>query len=71
MEISYRRPVLISAGEISLRATIREAGSRMAVVDAELLGNDGKLCASAVIKYFLFNPEKAAAEYFYPGVDAF
>jgi len=71
MEISYRRPVLISEGEISLRATIREAGSRMAVVDTELLGNDGKLCASAVVKYFLFNPEKAAAEYFYPGTDAF
>ena len=71
MEISYRRPVLISAGEISLRATIREAGSRIAIVDTQLFGNDGKLCASAVIKYFLFNPEKAAAEYFYPGVDAF
>jgi len=71
LEISYRRPVLISDGEISLRATIREAGSRMAIVDTELMGNDGKLCASAVVKYFLFNPDKASAEYFYPGADAF
>ncbi len=71
MEITYRRPVLISDGEISLRATIREAGTRMAIVETELLGNDGKLCASAVVKYFLFNPEKAASEYFYPGADAF
>ena len=71
MEISYRRPVYISDGEISLRATIREAGSRMAIVDTELLGNDGKLCALAVIKYFLFNQEKASDEYFYPGADAF
>ncbi len=71
MEISYRRPVLISAGEISLRATIREAGTRMAIVETELLGNDGKLCATAVVKYFLFNAEKASAEYFYPGADAF
>ena len=71
LEISYRRPVLISDGEISLRATIREAGSRMAIVDTELLGNDGKLCASAVVKYFLFSSGKASAEYFYPGADAF
>ncbi len=71
MEISYRRPVMISAGEISLRAKIREAGTRMAIVETELLGNDGKLCASAVVKYFLFNAEKASAEYFYPGADAF
>jgi uncharacterized protein (TIGR00369 family) len=71
MEISYRRPVLISSGEISLRATIREAGTRMAIVETELLGNDGKLCATAVVKYFLFNAEKASAEYFYPGADAF
>ena len=71
MDITYRRPVLISAGEISLRATIRESGTRMAIVDTELLGNDGKLCASAVVKYFLFNAEKATADYFYPGADAF
>jgi len=36
-----------------------------------LLGNNGKLCASAVVKYFLFDAEKASSEYFYPGADAF
>ena len=71
MEISYKRPVFISEGEISLRATIKEAGTRIAIVETELTGNDGKLCASAVVKYFLFNQEKASKEYFYPGADAF
>jgi uncharacterized protein (TIGR00369 family) len=71
MEITYRRPVRISSGEISLQARIREAGSRMAIVETELLGNDGKLCAAAVVKYFLFNPDKAAKEYYFPGADAF
>jgi uncharacterized protein (TIGR00369 family) len=71
MEITFRRPVLVSAGEISLRARIKVAGTRMATVETELLGNDGKLCASAVVKYFLFNAEKASEEYFYPGADAF
>ena len=71
LEISYRRPVLISAGEIVLRAAIKEVGTRLAIVETELIGNDGNLCASAVVKYFLFNPEKASEEYFYPGSDAF
>lgn len=71
MEIFYRRPVLISSGEITLRAKIREAGSRIAIVETQLISNDGKLCASAVVKYFLFSAEKASAEYFYPGADAF
>ena len=71
MEITFRRPVLVSAGEISLRARIKESGTRMAIVETELFGNDGKLCASAIVKYFLFNAEKAAEEYFYPGADAF
>lgn len=71
MEIRFRSPVLVSAGEISLRARLKESGTRMAIVETELLGNDGKLCASAVVKYFLFNADKASEEYFYPGADAF
>jgi len=71
MEIKYRYPVLVSDGVITLRAKVKEAGTRIATIEAELLGNDGKLCASALVKYFLFNAEKASAEYFYPGADAF
>ncbi len=71
MEITYRRPVLVSAGEITLRGRVKDSGTRMATIEAELFGNDGKLCATAVVKYFLFNAEKASAEYFYPGADAF
>ena len=71
MEIVYRRPVLVSAGEITLRGKVKEVGTRMAIIETELLGNDGKLCASAVVKYFLIHPDKAAEEYFYPGADAF
>lgn len=71
IEVKYRRPVLVSDGEITLRGRIKEVGTRMAVIEAELLGNDGKLCATAVVKYFLIQPDKAADEYFYPGADAF
>ncbi|MCX6237408.1 MAG: PaaI family thioesterase [Bacteroidia bacterium] len=71
MEVSYLRPVLVSDGEITLRGKVMETGSRMAIIGAELLGHDGKVCASAVIKYFLFSEDKATKEYFYPGADAF
>ena len=71
MEITYRRPVMVSAGEITARGRVKEAGTRIAIIETELFGNDGKLCATAVVKYFLFNPEKASEEYFYPGADAF
>ena len=71
MEISYRRPVLISAGEITLRGRVKEAGTWVAIIETELFGNDGKVCATALVKYFLFNAEKWVSEYFYPGADAF
>ena len=71
IEVSYLRPVLVSDGEITLRGKVIEAGSRMAIIEAELLGHDGKVCASAIVKYFLFSEDKATKEYFYPGADAF
>ena len=71
MEIVYKRPVQISLGEITLKGRIKEAGSRIAIVETELIDSQGKTCAMATVKYFLFNAEKAASEYFYPGADAF
>ena len=71
MEITFRRPVLVSAGEITARGRVKEAGTRIAIIETELFGNDGKLCATAVVKYYLFNAEKASEAYFYPGADAF
>jgi uncharacterized protein (TIGR00369 family) len=71
LDVSFRRPVLVSAGEITIRGKIKESGTRMAVIETELLGNDGKVCATALVKYFLFTEEKASEDYFYPGADAF
>jgi acyl-coenzyme A thioesterase PaaI-like protein len=71
MEISYRKPVLISEGEITLRASLVKKSSRLAEIDAKLFGNDGQLCASATVKYFILSQEKAVNEFFYPGSDAF
>ena len=71
MEISYRKAVLISDGEITLRARLIEQNSRMAFVEGKLLSKDGIVCATAKCKFFIFPLEKAMVEYDYPGGEAF
>lgn len=71
MEISYRKPVLISDGEITLRASLAKTTSRMAEIDAKLFSHNGQLCAQASVKYFLMPADKATAQFYYPGADAF
>jgi len=71
MEVNYRRAVLISDGEITLRARLIEQTSRIATVEGKILSNDGTVCATAKCKFFLFPLDKAMSEYDYPGVDAF
>ncbi|MCK9413034.1 MAG: PaaI family thioesterase [Prolixibacteraceae bacterium] len=71
MEISYRKAVLLSDGEITLRARLIEQTSRMAIVEGKLLSSDGTVCATSKCRFFLFPLEKAMTEFDYPGVDAF
>lgn len=71
MEVSYRKAVLISEGNVFLRARLVEQTSRMALVEGKLLDKDGTVCATARCKFFLFPPDKAMAEYDYPGGEAF
>jgi len=71
MEISYRKAVLVSEGEIILRARLTEQNSRMAFVEGRLLSGDGTVCATAKCKFYLFPLDKAMAEFDYPGVSAF
>ncbi|HEY5510030.1 MAG TPA: PaaI family thioesterase [Prolixibacteraceae bacterium] len=71
MEISYRKPVLISDGDITLRGRLTEQNSRMAFVDGKLFSNDGTVCAIAKCKFFLFPIEKAKSDFEYPGGEAF
>ena len=71
MEISYRKAVLVSDGEIELRAKLAEQNSRMAVVEGRILSGNGTVCATVKCKFFLFPLDKAMAEYDYPGAEAF
>ena len=63
--------MLISDGEITLRARLIEQTSRIATVEGKILSSDGTVCATAKCKFFLFALDKAMAEYDYPGIDAF
>ncbi|MCE1198868.1 MAG: PaaI family thioesterase [Marinilabiliales bacterium] len=71
MEIQYKKAVLIHEGAIQLRAHLKDHNSRFATVEGRILDNRGSVCATAVCKFFLFSPEKACAEYDYPGAAAF
>ena len=70
-ELAQEWAVLISDGEITLRARLIEQTSRMTSVEGRILSSDGTVCATAKCKFFLFPLDKAKAEYDYPGVDAF
>lgn len=71
MEISYRKAVLISDGDITLRGRLTEQNSRMAFVEGKLFSGDGTISAIAKCKFFLFPPEKAKSDFDYPGGEAF
>ncbi len=53
MQIACRRPGLVSDGEITLRGRVKEAGTKMAIIETGLLGNDGKLSTRKEIMSYL------------------
>ena len=71
MEISYRKAVLVSNGDIHLRARLIEQNSRLAIVEGKITDREGVVCAIAKCKFFLFPLQKAMTEYDYPGAAAF
>lgn len=67
----YRGPVIISKGNISLRASLAEIRRNIASIDVELMDGDGKVCSEGRADYFLFPRERAVSEFHYPGKEAF
>jgi acyl-coenzyme A thioesterase PaaI-like protein len=71
LNISYKKPVYISKGEISLRASILSFKKPVVKIKCTLYDGEGNICAEAEAEYFCY-PEKIARNRFkYPGVDAF
>lgn len=71
MEIRYLKPVLISNGMITIKATSIQAEKRLADVKVELYDGNNLLCAEATVQYFIYPQEIAIKRLNYPGIKAF
>jgi acyl-coenzyme A thioesterase PaaI-like protein len=71
MKSRYRRPVKISRGPVTLRATMAQQQRNMATIEVTLLNGDGIHCSEGLVDYFLMPPGKAEKEMHYPGKAAF
>ncbi len=71
LNVKYKNAVYTDKGKLTVRAKIIEQDRRFATIHAELIDNEGKLCAEGSIKYFLFPLEIAKQKYHYPGPESF
>ncbi len=67
----FRKPVLISDGNVTIRARVLEHRSRIAEIDVKLYNGRGELCSEALVEYAVLSPEKAVAIMNFPGPEAF
>lgn len=71
MNISFLRPLRVSAGEVTVKAYLVEKKEKEALIKTELFDGYGKLCAEGVITYYIYPQEIAKRKLKYPGVEAF
>lgn len=67
----FRKPVLISKGMVTVRATLVSQKKRIAEIEARLYDGEGTLCAESQANYFLIPREKAVQDFRFPGREAF
>lgn len=71
MEVKFKKTVYVNKGKLKIRGKLKDTDKRFAYIFAELLDQDGNVCAEGNLKYFIF-PENIAREKLdYPGVEAF
>ena len=67
----FRKPVLISKGIITVRATLVRHQKRIAEIEARLYDGTDMLCAESQANYFVMPRDKAVQELKFPGKEAF
>ena len=67
----FRKPVLISKGIVTVRATLVQQQKRVAEIEARLYDGENMLCAEGTANYFIMPREKAVKELHFPGRDSF
>lgn len=71
MNINYKKPVLVSKGELTVRGRLESVDKRLANISCSLYDSEGTECASAELTYFHFPKNIAKERYYYPGKEAF
>lgn len=71
MEVKYRKPVYTDRGEILLKASVEEIGSRLVKAKVELYNAAGELATEANVVYMIYPEEVARKKLNWPGIDAF
>lgn len=59
LEVRYRKPVMTTDPQITIRARLREMKRNIAVIDARIEDANGCVCAVGEANYFTFPQEKA------------
>ena len=71
LNMRFRKPVLISKGIITVRATLLRQQKRIAEIEARLYDGEGMLCAESQANYFIMPRDKAVKEFHFPGKETF
>ena len=60
LEVKFRRPIMTTDSEITLRARLRETRRQLAIIDVQLFNSKNELCTEGHVVYYTFPPQKAA-----------
>ena len=71
MEIKFLKPVLLSNGLLTIKASLIDKEKRFANIKTELFDGKNELCAEAIVQYFIYPQELAIKKLNYPGIKAF
>jgi len=71
LQTTFRKPVRISKGPLTLRAKLKEQNRRIASIEVSLLDGEGTPCSESMVEYFVLPREKAEKEMHFPGKEAF
>ncbi len=71
LKVRYLKPVFMSRGTITLRASIERTDNKFIYLKSDLVDGSGNLCAEAYSTYFAYPEEYAKRKFGFPGKEYF
>lgn len=71
MNIKLIKSVLISKGEITIKAKLQEQKRNLAFIHVEIYDSENILCSQGEFVYFTFSQDQAKQKFNYPGSENF